>query len=123
MKTVMASLEEVSEAADDALLWRYMDFAKYASVLQSGGFWLPRCDLFDDRFEGSYPIANDASRHSKFCDFCLAAFGYSIREGSFARSGPLIGLGGSSGGVPRKRPLSTDCDERMDEQQTANSKS
>ena len=36
-------------------IWRYMDFAKYVSFLESSALWFSRSDQFDDRFEGSTP--------------------------------------------------------------------
>lgn len=37
----------------DILVWRYMDFAKYVSLLRSGSLYFARLDLMDDSFEGS----------------------------------------------------------------------
>jgi hypothetical protein len=38
-----------------ATIWRYMDLAKFASLLENRALFFCRSDLFDDRFEGSYP--------------------------------------------------------------------
>lgn len=35
----------------DALLWRYMDFPKFVSLLDSGELFFTRADQFEDRFE------------------------------------------------------------------------
>lgn len=35
-------------------VWRYMDFTKYVSLLDSGALFLPRVDLLDDPFEGTF---------------------------------------------------------------------
>lgn len=43
---------------DNALLWRYMDFTKFVSLLESESLYFTRSDKFDDPFEGSYPIIN-----------------------------------------------------------------
>ena len=39
----------------DARLWRYLDFPKYVSLLETSKLWFPRVDLLDDEFEGSVP--------------------------------------------------------------------
>jgi hypothetical protein len=39
----------------EATIWRYMDLAKFASLLENRALFFCRSDLFDDRFEGSYP--------------------------------------------------------------------
>lgn len=39
----------------NATIWRYMDLAKFVSLLEKGALFFCRSDLFDDRFEGSYP--------------------------------------------------------------------
>jgi hypothetical protein len=39
----------------DAKLWRYLSFAKFASLLQSGQLHFTRVDRFDDHFEGAWP--------------------------------------------------------------------
>ncbi|MBK3519334.1 hypothetical protein [Carboxylicivirga marina] len=36
-------------------VWRYMDFAKYVSLLNSSELYLSRADNFDDNFEGLLP--------------------------------------------------------------------
>jgi len=42
----------------EAKLWRYLSFAKFASVLDSGLLHFTRVDRFDDHFEGAWPLAN-----------------------------------------------------------------
>jgi len=39
----------------ETVLWRYLDFTKFVSMLDSSSLFFTRCDLFDDPFEGSYP--------------------------------------------------------------------
>ncbi|MGO9264054.1 MAG: DUF2971 domain-containing protein [Candidatus Binataceae bacterium] len=53
----------------DTLLWRYMDLAKFVSLLQSRTLHFCRGDMFSDPFEGSYPANNLA-------DFGADADGY-----------------------------------------------
>ncbi|OAF09231.1 hypothetical protein AXW67_26915 [Bradyrhizobium neotropicale] len=39
----------------DIPIWRYMDLAKYLSILNSSGLFFPRATSFEDPFEGSAP--------------------------------------------------------------------
>jgi hypothetical protein len=41
--------------APDAKLWRYLSFAKFASLLDNGLLHFTRVDKFDDHFEGAWP--------------------------------------------------------------------
>jgi hypothetical protein len=43
-------------------VWRYMDFTKFLSLLESRSLYFTRADKFEDPFEGSYPKANVLSR-------------------------------------------------------------
>ncbi|EGW39081.1 hypothetical protein [Desulfosporosinus sp. OT] len=46
-------------------VWRYLDFTKFISLMDSEKLFLARADSFtDDPFEGSYPIKNIESRKS-----------------------------------------------------------
>jgi hypothetical protein len=48
------------EASMDARqrLWRYMDLAKFLSIVQTSALFFARGDSFEDPFEGSYPQQN-----------------------------------------------------------------
>lgn len=39
-------------------IWRYLDFAKFVSILENGGLFFPRADRLGDFFEGSFTPAN-----------------------------------------------------------------
>jgi len=41
----------------DAVIWRYMDFAKFVSMLDHGSLYFPAVAQLGDPFEGSYPRA------------------------------------------------------------------
>jgi hypothetical protein len=41
--------------ADDQRVWRYMDFTKLVSMLDSSSLFFCRLDRLDDKYEGSYP--------------------------------------------------------------------
>ena len=49
-------------------IWRYMDFAKFVSMLAHGGLFFPRADLLGDPFEGSFSRANERLRPSMYPD-------------------------------------------------------
>lgn len=55
----MTPVRGIERPALDAMLWRYMDFAKFVSLLDTGALFFARADRFEDTFEFSYPIAND----------------------------------------------------------------
>ena len=46
----------------DVPVWRYMDFTKFASMLENGGLFLPTVAKLGDPFEGSYARGNEALR-------------------------------------------------------------
>ena len=46
---------EVDGLKDDAILWRYMDIAKFISMLEQNAIWLARADTFGDKHEGRFP--------------------------------------------------------------------
>lgn len=43
-------------------IWRYLDFTKLISLLDSRRLYFTRCDKFDDPFEGSWPKPNVEAR-------------------------------------------------------------
>jgi hypothetical protein len=43
-------------------VWRYIDFTKFAYLLESRSLFFSRADKFEDPFEGSYPSSNIALR-------------------------------------------------------------
>jgi len=40
---------------EDQILWRYMDLAKFVSMVESNALWLARADTFRDKYEGRFP--------------------------------------------------------------------
>lgn len=50
--------------AIDTPLWRYMDFTKLLSLLDTQHLYFPRADKLGDPFEGSWPRRNVAGRNS-----------------------------------------------------------
>ena len=47
---------------DDAVLWRYMDFTKFVSLLDTQSLYFARADRLGDPFEGSFSKVNTALR-------------------------------------------------------------
>jgi len=47
---------------EDMKVWRYMDFTKFVSLIESYCLYFTRVDKFDDPFEGSWPKINVTSR-------------------------------------------------------------
>jgi hypothetical protein len=45
-------------------VWRYMDFTKFVSLIDTRRLFFTRADKFDDPFEGSWPKINVAARDS-----------------------------------------------------------
>jgi hypothetical protein len=43
-------------------VWRYMDFTKFVSVIESRTLHFNRADKFDDPFEGAAPVSNSSQR-------------------------------------------------------------
>lgn len=49
---------------EDIKVWRYMDFTKLVSLIDSCRLYFTRADKFEDLFEGSWPKINVAARES-----------------------------------------------------------
>lgn len=47
----------------DVILWKYMDFTKFVSILEDNALFFTRADKLGDPFEGSVPKTNISSRH------------------------------------------------------------
>ena len=56
---------EVKYPALDATLWRYMDVAKFADLLESKALFFARANKLEDPFEGSWPDANHKKKSSR----------------------------------------------------------
>lgn len=70
--------ESFQSPDNDDILWRYMDFTKFVSLIESGSLYFSRADKFEDRYEGVYP------KHSveHFSDLCASRFSQSGIEKS-----------------------------------------
>ncbi len=56
---------------DNVIVWRYMDFAKFAAMLRQRGLYFPRADQLDDKFEAA---AGLAKREPEWDQYYLAHF-------------------------------------------------
>ena len=48
-------LEGITSPGDESILWRYMNFEQFVSILATGSLFFTRVDKFDDPFEGFKP--------------------------------------------------------------------
>ena len=58
--------EAFTPPSSDAILWRYMDFAKFVSLLEQQALFFPRADKLGDPFEGSVTKINEEWRAKLF---------------------------------------------------------
>lgn len=67
---------------DDAVLWRYMDFTKFVSLLDRSALFFARADKLGDPFEGSLPNAIRAKARDFFQEHleCYRTMLKSIKE-------------------------------------------
>jgi hypothetical protein len=56
------------EPHSDLPLWRYMDLAKFLSLLQSSALFFCRLDLLEDQFEGQLPRGKERFRPTDYAD-------------------------------------------------------
>ncbi|HIF9107794.1 TPA: hypothetical protein ACX6RV_000897 [Photobacterium damselae] len=56
----MTNKRIINKLTDSEVLWRYMDLAKFLSLLSSNSIWLARTDTFKDKREGMFHDAMKA---------------------------------------------------------------
>lgn len=54
----------LTQPSDDDIVWRYMDLARFVSLLSSRALFLTRSDLLADKWEGAYSPMNYRKRQS-----------------------------------------------------------
>ncbi len=66
----------------DATIWRYVDFTKLVSMLETRALYFARSDTLGDEFEGSYSTANVRWRPEAYTKDTLRAFAHmpQVRE-------------------------------------------
>jgi hypothetical protein len=57
---------ELVTPKDNITIWRYMDFTKFVSLLDTQALFFVRADKLGDPFEGSHPKASIERRNKKF---------------------------------------------------------
>ena len=62
----------INPPPSDATLWRYVDFTKFVSMLDTNALFFTRVDKLDDPFEGSFPRPNIEADPSSYSDPYLA---------------------------------------------------
>ena len=60
--------EFVTPPSDDAVLWRYMDFTKFVSLLEKSSLFFARADKLKDPFEGTFSRMNKILRPILYAD-------------------------------------------------------
>ena len=56
----------LSSPPDDAVLWRYMDFTKFVSLLEKQALFFTRADKLGDPFEGYWPMSTSDANAADF---------------------------------------------------------
>jgi hypothetical protein len=60
--------------ADNIILWRFMDFTKFVSLLKENALFFTRADKFEDPFEGAKGLLKNKPKWDKFyTDFSIEA--------------------------------------------------
>lgn len=57
-------LKGIGQPVDNATLWRYMSFEKFANILVTESLFFTRADRYDDKFEGYIPESTKLSYES-----------------------------------------------------------
>lgn len=58
----------IEKLDDNEIIWRYMDFTAFVSMLDKSALHFSRVDMLDDPFEGSFPRVNVELRAQTFGD-------------------------------------------------------
>ena len=63
------SLEIGDDLVENQILWRYMDLAKFVSMVDSKSLWLARVDTLRDKHEGRFPDEMKKTIEKAYDDF------------------------------------------------------
>ena len=73
---------------DDTVIWRFLDLAKFVSLLKEKALYMTRADKFEDQFEGAVCSLENAERYDealaeyyKDCEFYYYNVRYMDKEG------------------------------------------
>lgn len=76
---------------DDTILWRYMDLAKFISLLKDKALYMTRADMFEDPFEGAVGLLRNQKEYDEsFIKFYSTILGDDIEEGAPSRDPKLL---------------------------------
>ena len=50
---------------DDSVIWRFLDLAKFISLLKEKALYLTRADKFEDQFEGAVCSLEDSDKYDE----------------------------------------------------------
>lgn len=68
---------------DESILWRYMDLAKFISLLKDRALYMTRADRFEDPFEGAVGLLRNKKEYDEsFIKFYYEILGDKVEEGS-----------------------------------------
>lgn len=56
---------DYSIPSDDTVIWRFMDLAKFVSLLKDKALFMTRADKFDDQFEGAVCTEEDEDKYNE----------------------------------------------------------
>lgn len=60
---------------DDSVIWRFLDLAKFISLLKDSALYMTRADKFEDQFEGAVCSLEDSDRYDEaladYYSYCL----------------------------------------------------
>lgn len=56
---------DYSIPSDDTVIWRFMDLAKFISLLKDSALFMTRADKFEDSFEGAVCAVEDSERYDE----------------------------------------------------------
>ena len=56
---------DYSIPSDDTVIWRFMDLAKFVSLLKDCALFMTRADKFDDQFEGAVCTEEDEDKYNE----------------------------------------------------------
>ena len=65
---------------ENAKIWRYMDFTKFVSMLDTKSLYFTRIDLLEDKFEGSVPKSFYSSMSSEKIEMLKAFYPKSYKS-------------------------------------------
>jgi len=63
MQIKKENIKNIDENELDNVVWRYLTFPKFISLLVYGALWFPKLKILQDQYEGSLPARVEAQMH------------------------------------------------------------